>query len=131
MSTKVGDTAGRGQKSMALMIAPGTYLVSVRGGLDDRAGRFVERELGRLVRAGAREVVVDLVDTEDLDPTGLGPIADAGRRFAADADLTIACDDEGVLRLLGLVSAERYFHLARGLTDAFGRLARNRLSTAA
>jgi len=117
--------------SMSLLIEPGTYLISVRSDLNGGAGSFVERELGRLVGAGAREVVIDLVDTAGLDAVRLAPIADAGRRFSRDADLTIACESPRVLRLLARGPAARSVHLAGSLTEAFARLARSRIRPAA
>jgi hypothetical protein len=131
MTETVTSAAGRAPASMTLLIAPGTHLISVRGDLEGRAGRFVERELDRLLRGGAAEVVVDLVDTDGLDARAVAAIAAAGRRHGGEADLTIVCEDTTVLHLLGLAGATRHFHLAPGLGEAFGRLARTRLRPAA
>lgn len=123
--------AGRSSPSVSLLIEPGTYLISVRGDLDGGAGPFVEHELGRLVGAGAREVVIDLVETAGLDESRLAQVAAAGVRFSRDADVTIACESPRVLRLLELGPAGGSVHVAGSLTEAFARLARNRIRPAA
>jgi len=107
------------------LITGGTYLVSCSGALVDATARRVARRLERLVDGDAREIVLELRDIVAIDLTMLRQLVAVGRKASSAGTVaTVACEDEGVARLLRLLGAEPELELAPTVPDAFAQVAR-------
>ncbi len=111
--------------AIAYLITDRTYLVSFAGDLVESSAPQLERELDRLLEAGARDVVVDLSDVMWVESSALEQLVAFGRRaLRAGTAIALACGDKNVVRVFELIGMRRLAAIEPTVTDAFARIAK-------
>lgn len=97
----------------------GHTVVKVAGEVDVFTAPQLRQVLFDPVLCSQPRIVVDLVDVEFMDSTGIGTLV-AGRRWAAsrDAELCLVCGDGPTLRLIEMVSLDRVFDIHESVEAA-------------
>lgn len=107
-----------------LSLADDAYVVTARGELDLYAVDELRDALERILEAGARNLVVDVLDVSFLDSTALGLLLEfAGRIRSRGGTLLLVTDNPHVRRLLQVTGLESRFELRRSLAHAVTEVA--------
>lgn len=101
-------------------LAPGTVAIQPTGLLNMVAAPALRERLRELVEAGNSRIVVDLVDVESVDSSGLGALI-SGLKSArlAGGDLRIARPGPQVLTVLEFTSLNRVLQAYDSVESAF------------
>jgi anti-sigma B factor antagonist len=100
-------------------LVPGAVVVTLSGELDLANAQRIDEELDELHDAGARQVVVDLLDAPFLESTVLGVLLHQARRLRDDGgELIIVTDDVRVLRVFEITGLLPHFTFRRTLASA-------------
>ncbi len=105
-----------------------TYVLTVGGELDLASAPNLKWTLGDVLRAGASQIVVDLLGVSFIDSTALGVLVGVDRGLDAGSRLAIACVDPDVLNIFELTGLDSRFDIFSTFDEA---LAHARGSTAA
>jgi anti-sigma B factor antagonist len=85
-------------------------IVSLSGEVDLYAAPEFKRELLQVIDAGAALVIVDLSDVTFIDSTTLGVLMGALNRLRQrDADLSLVCRDQNIIRIFEITGLDRTF----------------------
>lgn len=97
----------------------GHTVVKVAGEVDVFTAPQLRQVLFDPVLCSQPRIVVDLVEVEFMDSTGIGTLV-AGRRWAAsrDAELCLVCGEGPTLRLIELVNLDRVFDIHESVEAA-------------
>ena len=94
-------------------------LVQLRGDLDAHTAPELRAQLLELLRAGDRQLVVDLDDVEFMDSSGLGVLVAVRRRLQHnDGLLRLVCTREQILRIFRMTALDRAFPIHRTVAEA-------------
>ena len=115
------DRDGASFSLHGVTLPSGVFIVEVRGDLDLFTSPRLRAMLDQAVNAGSRGIVVDLLDVEMVDSSGLAALVFAQRRLGAiGRRLTVVVEDEGVLSRMRLAALDRIFTIATSRDEALG-----------
>jgi anti-sigma B factor antagonist len=99
----------------------GVVVVTVSGEADTHASPQLQRELDGLTDHGARQLIIDLLETSFIDSAILGVLLRTASRMRAEGgDVALVSDDPRLLRtfeISGLVSQFRFERTLAGAID--------------
>jgi anti-sigma B factor antagonist len=96
-------------------------VLDVSGDLDLKHAARLGAEIGEVLRARPRRLVLELCQTGFVDSSGLSVLLAAKRRTAElGVDLKVACDVPGTLRVLALTALDRSLDVHSTLQSALG-----------
>jgi anti-sigma B factor antagonist len=99
------------------------HVVTVTGELDVYTAPDLRKALGDVVREGAMDVAVDLLNVPFVDSVGLGVLVESSKRLKAKGGvLRIVCDDRRIARILEITGLDRILVLHSTLRDALESL---------
>ena len=110
-STTLAPGATRdGQLTLSSVRSGHEATVTVRGELDCASAHLLADELGELLRAGTRRIVVDLAEMTFIDSTGLATLVWALRAAREDGgDLVLRAPRRCARKALAITGADRFF----------------------
>jgi anti-sigma B factor antagonist len=100
-----------------------SYVIALTGELDiSTSDRFAE-ELDRLLDAGARRLVIDLLGITFFGSVGLGLVKRAAKRTrGVGGECIVVSDDPRVVRVFEITGLDRVFRIERSLMEAFAEM---------
>jgi anti-sigma B factor antagonist len=98
---------------------PFAHVVTASGELDLNAAPGLREMLVRLTELGRMHLVIDMGAATFVDSTVIGVLAGRLKKLReARGSLTIACENENVLRTFEIAGMERAFGIHRTLSEA-------------
>ena len=99
-------------------------ILSADGGLDSRNAEHFVDELGRLVDAGARKLVVDCSQLRYISSYGIAVLVRLHKKLAVrGGDVKLACVDTMIARLIQVAGLDRVFQIYVNVDEARGAFA--------
>jgi anti-sigma B factor antagonist len=99
-------------------------VISVRGEIDVYTAPSLRERLNELVTSGHYDLVVDLVEVDFLDSTGLGVLVGGLKRVRSHGGtLRLVCTQERILKVLRITGLTKVFPIHATLAEALTGLA--------
>lgn len=98
------------------------FILTLEGEFDLSSATEVRSALDRAVDGGTRRIVIDMLDCNFVDSTGLGVLLHTAKRIEGDGGMAIACTDAQIRRLLGLTMIDRTIPVFATRDDALANL---------
>src|SRR6476619_858329 len=100
----------------------GYTVVSPQGEIDFATGPQLKDALTELLVAGEVNVVVDLLDVDFIESTGLGALIGGRRRaHALKGSLSLVCNEDQVLKIFRITGLDKVFTIYETVDEAVAR----------
>jgi anti-anti-sigma factor len=94
-------------------------ILSADGGLDSQNAEQFVGELGRLVDAGARKLIVDCAKLRFISSYGIGVLVRLHKKLAErGGDVKLAAVDTMIARLIHVAGLDQVFHIYPNVDEA-------------
>lgn len=97
----------------------GYTVLSPHGEIDFATGPQLKDAISERLDAGDVHLVIDLLDVEFIESTGLGALIGGRRRaLALDGSLSLVCTDEQILKVFRITGLDKVFDIHGTVADA-------------
>ena len=98
------------------------FILTLKGEFDLSSAPAVRGALDKAVDGGIRRIVIDMLDCNFVDSTGLGVLLHTAKRIEAVGGMALVCVDEQIRRLLGLTMIDRTIPVFATREDALANV---------
>ena len=98
------------------------FILTLKGEFDLSSAPAVRTALDSAVDGGTRRIVIDMLDCNFVDSTGLGVLLHTAKRIEAVGGMALVCVDEQIRRLLGLTMIDRTIPVFATREDALANV---------